>query len=478
MPIDARIPLMAQAPQQQNPLNMLMQMMQYKQAMESNKLNTLKLQQMQQQGPLQLQALQAKAAAAQKLSAFNSPENLSQYTTQGREAIPPVSQDVGGVGPHSPAISPSVDYNRLINAGVSQGIFDPMKVQGQRFQQEETKSRNEGMEIQRNALLGLRKNAADLAAARFKDETGKTLTGSPPTETPTSAPSWGSIPPEVQAGRDKDAIETIANEAIKTNDPTEKAGLLRELTALLQRQQPSNDNSIPAGLSPKDTRALLLRRAEEKAKIKTPKLTTIVDPANKSKKIVVDLNKWNPNTREGVIGESPQSSGMLKAQTAIESKKKGKEETSVIIGKLREYYSQLKGGNGIVSTEEGSIPNITASVKQSYPGQIVQGAMGTKNQSTRNSILQLRPLLIMAIKNADGMTGKQMDSEKELQFYLQAVTDPSSIDFESNMRTLDHLEGKYGLSSLKDKEPKVQMSIPPEKRNKGELYFDAQGNPL
>ena len=59
MPIDARIPLMAQAPQQQNPLNMLMQMMQYKQAMEQNKLNTLKLQQMQQQGPLQMKKLQA-----------------------------------------------------------------------------------------------------------------------------------------------------------------------------------------------------------------------------------------------------------------------------------------------------------------------------------------------------------------------------------------------------------------------------------
>ena len=53
-----------QAPQQQNPLNMLAQILQFQQGMQRNKLLELQMQHEQAKQPFEIQKLQAEAAAA------------------------------------------------------------------------------------------------------------------------------------------------------------------------------------------------------------------------------------------------------------------------------------------------------------------------------------------------------------------------------------------------------------------------------
>jgi hypothetical protein len=49
-----------------------------------------------------------------------------------------------------------------------------------------------------------------------------------------------------------------------------------------------------------------------------------------------------------------------------------------------------------------------------------------------------RPQLLMAIKNASGMTAKQLDSNADLKLWLQAATDPQ-LDVQANRAALDNI---------------------------------------
>ena len=89
--------------------------------------------------------------------------------------------------------------------------------------------------------------------------------------------------------------------------------------------------------------------------------------------------------------------------------------------------------------------NVPAYLSSTGAGQQAGKLFGTENQSARNTIVQSRPLLLAAIKNATGMSAKQMDSNVELKMYLAAATDPS-LDYEANMKALNQLEDLYGIN--------------------------------
>jgi hypothetical protein len=97
-----------------------------------------------------------------------------------------------------------------------------------------------------------------------------------------------------------------------------------------------------------------------------------------------------------------------------------------------------------IAFANGAVSNVLAAVGSSGPGQFLGNMVGTENQSARNSIAQTRPLLLNAIKQATGMSAKQMDSNAELKMYLAAATDPK-LDIKANMAALDSLDRLYGL---------------------------------
>lgn len=174
-----------------------------------------------------------------------------------------------------------------------------------------------------------------------------------------------------------------------------------------------------------------------------PSFAEVLDPKDPSRLLKIDgkLYKGGSLGDAGVIGIAGKEPTAAKKAEQVDS---GKDTVSGIASELRGYYKLLKDNGGIVDTEKGGASNIGARISASGLGQALGGAVGTKNQSARNSIEQTRPLLLNAIKQATGMSAKQMDSNAELKMYLAAATDPK-LDVQANEAALNNLERLYGL---------------------------------
>lgn len=114
-----------------------------------------------------------------------------------------------------------------------------------------------------------------------------------------------------------------------------------------------------------------------------------------------------------------------------------------VVADLRDKYSQLNENGGIVNQDRGAMANLGASFGASSLGQTLGGAVGTKNQTARDTIAMTRPLLLQSIMKATGMSAKQMDSNAELKMYLATATDPTK-GYQANIEALDRIEKLYG----------------------------------
>ena len=160
----------------------------------------------------------------------------------------------------------------------------------------------------------------------------------------------------------------------------------------------------------------------------------------------LDLQAQNQAAMQGLQQQSlnlRRDLAQNKIDAAEATKTKGSEQLDMQVSSLRDKYRQLQEGGGIVDINKPWTENIQARLGSTGIGQSVSGAVGSKNQSIRNSIAQQRPLLLQAIKNATGMSAKQMDSNAELQMYLRSATDPT-LDIQANMDALDNLQRLFG----------------------------------
>jgi hypothetical protein len=140
-------------------------------------------------------------------------------------------------------------------------------------------------------------------------------------------------------------------------------------------------------------------------------------------------------------GLEPIPGGPADAKSQL--KLAGAGDVSGMVAGLRDYYTQLGEKGSITDPSKGTIDNLIASSSSSTLGQVFGSAVGSSAQSIRNSIAQQRPLLLQAIKNATGMSAKQMDSNAELKMYLASATDPK-LDLKANLDALDNIERLYG----------------------------------
>jgi hypothetical protein len=130
-------------------------------------------------------------------------------------------------------------------------------------------------------------------------------------------------------------------------------------------------------------------------------------------------------------------------------KEAGKQQLDDVALTLGSYYDELDKSGGIVSNERGAVDNLQASVASSGVGQAFGRAIGTKNQTARDSIKQTRPILLQAIKNATGMSAQQMNSNVELMLWIEAATDPA-ISIESNRAALANIKKWMGSGTSAD----------------------------
>lgn len=121
----------------------------------------------------------------------------------------------------------------------------------------------------------------------------------------------------------------------------------------------------------------------------------------------------------------------------------GQSKVSTVLNEMRTNYGKLQQRGAIIDPNRSSVDNIGAALESSGPGQWVGSVTGSDDQSIRQEIKNQIPVLISAIRQATGMSAKAMDSNAELQFYLQQASDPTR-DIRSNLAALNMIEQLYG----------------------------------
>jgi hypothetical protein len=116
------------------------------------------------------------------------------------------------------------------------------------------------------------------------------------------------------------------------------------------------------------------------------------------------------------------------------------------LSRIMDQYKVLKNEKAIVSAENTALENIGARASTKL-GPSVGRTVGTKAQSARDTIANLRQALLADIKAATGMSSKAIDSNVELKSFLDSLGDPDQ-SLETIQATLAELSIKYGLGSL------------------------------
>lgn len=133
--------------------------------------------------------------------------------------------------------------------------------------------------------------------------------------------------------------------------------------------------------------------------------------------------------------------------TKAQSAKQGNYEDNLDT-MLKGYEDLLDAGGAVVTlkddyTVQDVFDNITARLGSSSAGQFAGGAVGTKAQKARDDINKTLPLMFGSLRTLLGMTGKELDTDKERQFYLNALSDPKT-NIMSNAETILALSNRFG----------------------------------
>lgn len=179
------------------------------------------------------------------------------------------------------------------------------------------------------------------------------------------------------------------------------------------------------------------------------------------------IGRWSKRT--GLVQSPNDPFAYVKDTGESPTQKKVGAQTRVSgnLESLADLYAQLRDTGSIVDVNAPGYKNVANRIAASGVGQMIGGAVGTKAQSLRNQINQMRPLLIQDIRQATQMGARGLDSEKELEFYLEAATNPRR-DLQANLNALQVLDRAYGLG--------LGIEIPEKKEEEQGGKIESQGN--
>lgn len=197
----------------------------------------------------------------------------------------------------------------------------------------------------------------------------------------------------------------------------------------------------------------------------------------------IDLYRIREEIKTSQTGQRELNKAMAGQFAEGQERQGAKERVTNVLGEATRLYDELDRIGAAVDAEGSSYKNIINRIGSSDLGQSVGKLLGTQAQSIRNQINQLRPTLLNEIRQATEMGARGLDSERELQFYMEAVADPGR-DIQSNKAALQTLSEAYGLG--------LDLDIPEDKKEvlkaewdarkgsfdttEGEIGFDDQGS--
>lgn len=170
-----------------------------------------------------------------------------------------------------------------------------------------------------------------------------------------------------------------------------------------------------------------------------------------------------------------------------------KKRMSGNLAKLANHYVTLDSTGAMLNVDNTTFDNIMAAARSSTVGQMFGRITGSNEQSIRSSINKIKPLLIQDIRQSTDMGARGLDSEKELEFYLQAASDEKT-DIQSNIAAIVVLDEAFGEGLVANQlRSMTNESLIQRISNEGQIIlgggeapketdtvmrFDAQGNPI
>jgi len=172
-----------------------------------------------------------------------------------------------------------------------------------------------------------------------------------------------------------------------------------------------------------------------------------VQNAKKQSELAFSEKISNASKTGTMLAEIANTPELLKAKgeiTQVASKEDAANRITGTLIEMADMYLKLDSKNSVINSDKSVVSNVATRFGSSAVGQFLQNAVGTETQSLRNQIKSKQPLLINYIRQASEMGARGLDSVKELEFYLQAATDPTR-DFNSNLAAIAVLDNAYGL---------------------------------
>lgn len=144
------------------------------------------------------------------------------------------------------------------------------------------------------------------------------------------------------------------------------------------------------------------------------------------------------------------------------TQQRGRENVSNTVNTLRDLYAELRERGGAVESGGGLMAargNIANYIAGTAVGKPFGRALGTKEQATRDKIINVRRMLVTQIADAAGLSAQEMNSNVELQGLLDAATDPTQ-SIETVEETLNEIERLYGRPGAKGQRIGARRSKP------------------
>ncbi len=141
-------------------------------------------------------------------------------------------------------------------------------------------------------------------------------------------------------------------------------------------------------------------------------------------------------------GSKPTAAQAAKTEAQNRARQDLSDELRTVLG----YYQKLSDLGAMTSPNRKYGENLIASARASDLGQAAEQAISTKAQTQRNNIANARQRILSHVKNVTGATSKQMDSNRELQIWLDSLTSPKQ-SMETVRETLTQLDRVMGSVS-------------------------------
>jgi hypothetical protein len=139
----------------------------------------------------------------------------------------------------------------------------------------------------------------------------------------------------------------------------------------------------------------------------------------------------------------PGPEGTPAQQARAEGQRSARDMLSQELNTVMGYYEGLNRMGAMTSPSRAAAANVAAAARATGVGQTAERFLGTEAQTLRDNISNARLRILNHVKNATGATAAQMNSNVELQTWLNALTNPQQ-SIETVRETLGQMDAVLG----------------------------------